>query len=303
MIIKEYAPIVAFTYARLDHTKKMIDSLLANEESAMSDIYIFSDGAKNPSKEGNVNQVREYIHSIAGFKSINIIERDRNWGLGKNLIDGISRIVKEKKRVIVVEDDLVFSRYFLKFMNEALDKYKDVEDVSAISGFVNPVDVELPDTFFLRYFACWGWATWDRAWNLFEEDAVELRKKLIAHGNIREFNIDHSVSYMRMLEDHINGHINSWAIRFYASSFINDKYILYPGKSLTMQNGIDGSGTHSGVGNDYDVEIAQAPIIIKPLDIVVNKRIYKAFCDFYLRIGGWKNRLKRYFLILNLLKS
>lgn len=303
MAEREYAPIAIFTYARLDHTKKMIESLLANEESSKSEVYIFSDGAKKPSVQEDVNKVRDYIRSIEGFKSINVIERENNWGLANNLIDGITKIVKKYKRVIVIEDDLILSKYFLKFMNDALDMYADVEEVSAISGFVNPVKRELPNTFFLKYFACWGWATWERAWNLFETDSVLLKEKLLDHGNIREFNIDHSVSYMRMLEDQINGRINSWAIRFYASSFVNDKYILFPGESLTMQNGMDGSGTHSGRVNSYAVELAQTPINIITSEVTVNRKVYNAFRDFYIRIGSWKMFVKRYLLILHIKKS
>ena len=299
----KYAPIAVFTYARLDHTKKMMESLLANEESSNSDLYIFSDGAKNTTKQQDVNCVREYLHTIKGFKSVTIIERQKNWGLANNLIDGISQIIKEKKRVIVIEDDLILSKYFLKFMNDALDKYENEDKVSAISGFVNPVKGELPNTFFLKYFACWGWATWERAWSLFEPDAKKLKNELLQHGNIREFNIDHSMSFMRMLEDQIDGRINSWAIRFYASSFVNDKLILFPGKSITMQNGIDGSGTHSGYGTDYDVELANYPINVDSIEISTDKNSYYAFRDFYIKISNWKGRLKRYLLMLKVMKS
>lgn len=299
---KEFAPIAVFTYARLDHTKKMIESLLSNEESAYSDVYIFSDGAKSSSKTEDVKRVRDYLHTIYGFKSVKIIERKENWGLAKNLVDGITTIVKEKKRIIVLEDDLILSRYFLRFMNEALEVYEKDEKVSAISGFVNPVNTKLPNTFLLKYFACWGWATWDRAWNMYNPDGKSLKADLIKQGKIREFNIDHSISFLRMLENQINGINNSWAILFYASSFVNDKYILFPGRSLTKQNGIDGSGTHSGVGNDYDVELADAPIVLDR-NTKYNRKIYYSYRDFYLKVGGRKAILKRLLLIFKLMKS
>ena len=297
-----YAPIVVFTYVRLDHTKKMMESLLANKEAPKSELYVFSDGEKKAENKCDVENVRKYLHSISGFKKITIIERKNNWGLANNLIDGITTVIRKHKRIIVVEDDLVLSPFFLKFMNETLNIYENEKNVSAISGFVNPVYKPLSETFFLSYFACWGWATWERSWNIFNQDSKQLMRELEKYGNLREFNIDHSVSFYRMLEYQVKGNINSWAIRFYVSSFVNSKLILFPCQSLTKHNGIDGSGPHSGVTNNYEVELASTPIKTDKIDIKVNREAYYAYRDFYLRIGGWKSHVKRLLRIMGLLK-
>ena len=102
----QYAPIVLFTYARADHTRQAVESLLHNKEAAASDLYIFSDGPKNESKAQAVKENREYIHTIQGFKSIHIVEREKNWGLANSLIAGITDVINQHGRVIVVEDDL-----------------------------------------------------------------------------------------------------------------------------------------------------------------------------------------------------
>ena len=183
----KFAPIALFTYNRADHTQSAVESLLRNTEASQSDLFVFSDGPKNETKIEGVKQNREYIHTITGFKSVTIVERESNWGLSKSLIAGITELTDKYGRVIVVEDDLIVSPYFLKYMNDALEKYKDDDRVASISAFLNPTDTQTSETFFLRYFACWGWATWKRAWQLFNPDSRELLKRIRWKTN--EFNI------------------------------------------------------------------------------------------------------------------
>lgn len=152
-----YAPIALFTYNRADHTQRAVESLLKNAEAKFSDLFIFSDGPKTPEKKAGVEENRKYIHTISGFKSISIIEREKNWGLANSLIAGITEVINKYGKVIVVEDDLILSPYFLQFMNEGLEKYKDDDRVGTITGFVPPIKDKLPETFFLKYFQCWGW--------------------------------------------------------------------------------------------------------------------------------------------------
>ena len=173
-----YAPIALFTYNRADKTQRVVESLLKNAEAKFSDLFIFSDGPKTPEKKAGVEENRKYIHTISGFNSVHIIEREKNWGLANSLIAGITEVINKYGKVIVVEDDLILSPYFLQFMNEGLEKYKDDDRVGTITGFVPPIKDKLPETFFLKYFQCWGWATWKRAWDLLEGDARSLLEGL-----------------------------------------------------------------------------------------------------------------------------
>ena len=295
----QYAPIALFTYNRADHTKQAVESLLKNAEAKDSDLFIFSDGPKNEKAVEGVKKNREYLQSLKNdndtltlryadatktpfFRSVTIIEREKNWGLANSLIAGITEIVNKYGRVIVVEDDLILSPYFLQFMNEALEKYKDEDRISAICSFTNPVMEPLPQTFFLRYFACWGWATWKRGWDLFEKDSRKLLWRLRNTWRVDEFNIDNSYNFYNMLYCQMLGEIDSWAIRFYASSFVNNKLILYPGKSLCAQTGIDGSGTHAGSVNNMQVEMTTTPIIIpEGIKVENHKDAYGVYSRFY----------------------
>ena len=277
-----YAPIALFTYNRADHTRQAVESLLRNAEAKDTDLFIFSDGPKNEKAAEGVKANREFVRTITGFKSITIIEREKNWGLSKNLIEGITKINNEFGRVIVVEDDLVVSPFFLRYMNDGLEKYEHDERVASISAFLNPIDGDIPNTFFLRYFACWGWATWKRAWDLLNTDSRDLLKKLRWKKN--DFNIGGTGPFYGILYCDKVELNDSWAVRFYASCFLAGKLHLFPNKTMAIQTGMDGSGTHSKAGerNPYqNMTISNTPVNLGDIRVEENKMMYEAFSLFY----------------------
>ena len=276
----QYAPIALFTYNRADHTHQAVESLLRNAEAKDTDLFIFSDGPKNEKATEGVKANREFIRTITGFKSITIIEREKNWGLAKNLIEGITKINDEFGRVIVVEDDLVLSPFFLRYMNDGLERYEHDERVASISAFLNPVDGDIPNTFFLRYFACWGWATWKRAWDLLNNDSRDLLKKLRWKKN--DFNIGGTGPFYGILYCDKVGLNDSWAVRFYASCFLANKLHLFPYQTMAIQSGMDGTGTHSGISSTYsNMKLSQVPILLSDIPVMENQLMYQAFSRFY----------------------
>ena len=244
------APIALFVYNRIDHLKKTIKSLKKNKLSIKSDLIIFSDYAKNNENIKNILEVRKYIKKLKGFKKIKIYERDKNFGLSKNIISGVSIVLKKYKNIIVIEDDLILDKFFLDFMNDGLKLFKKEKKIASIHGYIYPTNLNshIPDYFFLKGADCWGWATWKRSWNLFEKNGNKL-KYLIDNQNLKkEFNFNGSYDYYKMLVNQIEGKNDSWAIRWYASAFLQQMYTLYPKKTFVKNIGTDGSGTH-GTGN------------------------------------------------------
>ena len=275
-LIMTYAPIALFTYNRADKTQRVVESLLQNVEAKDSELFIFSDGPKTEAKKTGVEENRKFIHTIKGFKSITIVEREKNWGLANSLIAGITDVINRYGRVIVVEDDLILSPYFLKFMNDGLEKYKDDDRVTSISGFIPKVDEELPETFFLRFFHCWGWATWDRAWKLLNNDVKYLLRKL--RFKTYDFGLDGSIGSYGILYCQKIGLVDSWYIRLYASFYLNGKLTLFPGKTMVRNGGLDGSGTHCDMIEDSTclVQVGMKPIPCH--DIVVKENVDARKC-------------------------
>ena len=240
------APIVLFVYNRPVHTRKTVEALKCNELANESKLYIYSDAAIDDSAVEKVNEVREYIKHITGFKQIYIIEREKNWGLANSIIDGVTTVVKKYGKIIVLEDDLVTSPYFLRFMNDGLTLYQDEPNVASVHGYIYPlINTEnLTNTFFIKGADCWGWATWDRAWEKFEEDGNKLLIEIKKRKLVNEADFNGSFRYTLMLKDQIMGKNNSWAVRWYFSTFLRDMLTLYPVQSFVKNIGHDNSGIH-----------------------------------------------------------
>lgn len=267
------APITLFVYNRLDHTKKTIEALQKNELASDSDLIIFSDAAKNEADVDNVRILREYLKTVDGFKSVKIIERSKNFGLAESIINGVTEIVNQYGKIIVLEDDLVTSPYFLKYMNEALDMYENEDSVYSVHGYIYPMKGNLPETYFSKEINCWGWGTWQRAWDLLELNGARLLEEIRQKKLIKKFDLNYSYHYSLILKEQVYGINNSWAIRWYASAFLANKLGLHPGKSLIKNIGFDNSGTNTGKIKIFNSSITEKPINVSRIVIEDN---YKA---------------------------
>jgi len=246
--MRKLSPIILFVYNRPWHTEQTVEALKKNELAGESDLFIFSDGPKVENDE-NVKKVREYIKTINGFNSVTIIEREKNLGLANSVIAGVTEIVNKFGKVIVLEDDLVTSKYFLKFMNEALDFFKDRNDVFSISGHSYPPSImKIPHSYkhdiYLSYrFGSWGWATWKDRWNKVDWEIKDYEQFKKDNKMKADFNRGGS-DMSDMLISQMEGKIDSWAIRFDYAHFKNYCYNIRPVKSLVHNIGFDGSGVH-----------------------------------------------------------
>lgn len=259
----DLAPVAIFAYERLDHLKKTVNALVLNDLAADTNVFIFSDGAKLHN-QNKISEVRSYLKTIKGFSSVNIIEREKNYGLSENIINGVNFILEKYEKIIVLEDDLVTSKNFLKFMNDALKFYAAHDNVSCISGYIYPIK-GLKSDFFIKGADCWGWGTWKKNWRYFVEDGRDLLLKL-TERKLFSTPFDKAWNYDRMLLDQISGKNSSWAIRWYYSSVLNDQLCFYPRKTLVRNIGNDGSGTHS-IDTDMFNSDLQDEYIFNPVSV------------------------------------
>ena len=264
---RSLAPIAVFAYNRPDHLRRCVEALSKNRLAQYSDLFIFLDGAKQPSHAANVAEVRRVARDVYGFANITLIAQPDNLGLASSIMSGVSRLTHEFGKVIVVEDDLLVSPHFLQFINDALDRYADDDRVASIQAYMFPVHVPLPPTFFLKDPGCWGWATWKRGWALFESDGSRLKREIERRGAKRKFNYDGQYDYFGMLADQVIGRNDSWAVRWYASVFLSDKLVLCSGKSLVNNIGQDGSGTHDGVTSQFAVQLSEYPVEVNEIPV------------------------------------
>lgn len=241
------APIVLFVYNRPEHTRRTLEALMKSNLASESTLYIFADGPKQDPTATDaqaIKDVRDLVLKEQWCKNVKIIERKSNLGLAQNVIEGVSVIIKEYGKVIVLEDDIIVGKGFLKFMNESLEYYSDKDEVFGVSGFTYPSNTPiLKSSYFLPIASSWSYGTWVNRWESVNFNAKQLLSQFASRRRIKELNFG-GYPFYEMLKDNVEGKNNSWAICFYTSMFLKGSYFLYPNESLVANIGFDNSGTH-----------------------------------------------------------
>ena len=291
------APIAVFAYKRPGHLSKTLAALAQNAEAAQSHLTIFCDGAKSERDLALVDATRAVAGVVRGFASVTVVARPANLGLAESITAGVTDMLQRAERVIVFEDDLITSRYCLDYVNRALDRYAGVPEVASVGCYVFPVAASLHESFFLRVTDCFGWATWRDRWQSYEPDAGVLLAGIERRGMAQEFDLDGAYPYMRMLRDCLEHKNSSWAVRWYASQFLLGRLCVYPGQSMTMNIGMDGSGVHSGDTRAYDIVLADCPVRHFPEGVEEDREAFAATATFLRGViadnGRWPTRIRR----------
>jgi hypothetical protein len=276
------SPIALFAYRRPVHLKRTLETLRANPEAAQTELFVFCDNARDASAADGVDDVRKLLQGDLGFAATHVVLRDSNYGLAHNITEGVSQVLAIRETVIVVEDDIAVSPFFLCFMNEALGCYRDNPIVGSISGYCYPVTDPVPETYFIRGADCWGWATWRDRWSAYNPDGPALLKELRARNLCHAFDFDGAMGFVQMLDEQIAGLNDSWAVRWHASCFLRDLLILYPGRALAHNIGQDGTGTHSRAQDDaLNVALSPSPVTVGGIAVEESALARQAICKFF----------------------
>ena len=275
------APVALFAWRRPGHLSRTLNALVENEVAVDTDLHIFVDGPRSQDDVPRINEVIRVAERAEGFRSLCLEISRKNHGLSRSLTAGITKILEADDQVIVLEDDIKVGRCFLDFMNDALRLYAEDNCVASIHGHVYPHAGELPDTFFIRGTDCWGWGTWRRAWQVFEPDGVRLLHQLRERDMIRVLDFEGTAPFEEMLIDQIEGRNDSWAVRWYASTLLNDMLTLYPNRPMALNIGEDGSGTHRGSSSAYQQQLSHGAVRVERIPIVESQEGREAFRQFF----------------------
>lgn len=259
-----YAPIILFVYNRIDLFLKVYDALRQCSDVEKSDLFIFSDGPKNDDSKQDVENLREQLKKVSddsSFHKTTIIESVVNKGLASSIIDGVSQVISEYGRAIVLEDDCIPSKYFIQYMNSALDYYDDDKTIGSIAGYAEVIDLPddyAEDVYLARRSCSWGWGTWIDRWNAVDWNLDEVSKIFRNPRMIHRLNENGSDRLMRLYRQS-KRNAQSWSIRFGACHILRNWYVICPRYSYIYNIGDDGSGIHtkSGeIGQQYDLSLA-----------------------------------------------
>ncbi|MDA3890644.1 MAG: FkbM family methyltransferase [Salinivirgaceae bacterium] len=288
-----------------------MQALKKNEISKDSIIYIFSDGCKKINDQVQANRVIEVRNLIRKFeigKQKVIVTNKENKGLADSIIGGVTMVLNKHGKAIVLEDDIVVSSTFLEFMNIGLNLYANDDNVFHINGYTEPLKAIKREPFFSNVSFCWGWATWQRAWKKLILDPEILKKEILDSPKRKyHFDIEGSSTFSKQIEQNISGEINTWAVKWYSTVFLNKGLCLHPIVNLANNIGKDGTGVHhtKPVGFVWkNIVSMDAPIESKKIPLKESKQARNAMRKFYTQKQGvsiiknllstsLKNKIKR----------
>lgn len=293
------APVVVFGFNRPDVFGETIRALKNNSLATDTNLYIFIDGPRNEEDVPKVGDVAKIAHAVTGFKSVTVNASPVNKGLANSIISGVTEIIEQYGRVIVVEDDLIVAPSFLTYMNQFLDKYKHDYRIFQISGFgvkIKPPTDYNYDIYMHIRAQSWTWGTWKDRWETVDwkvSDFIELSRD---KKRQRAFNKGGS-DLFGMLKGYMNGVNNSWYIRFNYSMFKQKKYAIVPVKSLVLNEGFGAEATHCNTYNRYKVDFQgeEKKYFTSPSTIEPDIRLYQQAVKY------WSIRYRIYGKIMTLI--
>lgn len=301
-----YAPVAVFAYNRLDKIQKCISALEKCELVEKTTLYIFADGYKGEKDKAAVEDVHKWIkeYSASCFKDVNLVLKEHNCGLANSIISGVTELIDKYGRAIVVEDDLIVSPQFFRYMNEGLDFYQHDDRIWAMASYGYDLKSlrEYKHDIYVGYRASsWGWATWKDRWETVDwevkdyeklQQSLEMQKKFCRGGG----------DLYPMLQRQMRGESDSWAIRWNYAASMQDKLTVYPKVGLVSNDGFDGSGTHSGLHAPDAIveEMNQKSFDVKFENVELDRKITKEF--YLLHTDTFLKKVKRNASIKDIIK-
>ena len=259
-----YAPVILFVYNRKNNFLRTYEALKKCTGADHSDLFIFSDGPKDEKTKPIVDDLRKELKQISldsPFHKTTIIESDVNKGLASSIIDGVTKVITEYGRAIVLEDDCLPSEFFLNYMNVALDYFADNKTIGSISGCAEVIDIPkdyTADIYLTRRSCSWGWGTWSDRWAKVDWSLSKGSKIFKSPKLIHQFNEAGTDRFLRLYRQ-LKKDTQSWSIRFGAQHILDEWFVVYPRYSYIYNIGDDGLGVHTKqneIGPQYDLSLA-----------------------------------------------
>lgn len=297
----DYAPVAMFVYNRDDHFNQTYSALSKCPEAKDTVLYVFSDGAKNENAKEAVERVRASVRNVSAdgdFKEVNLIESATNQGLAKSIINGVTKVLSEYGKIIVIEDDCVASPFLLKFLNRGLDYYCDDKSVGALAGYTP--QIEFPDNYVSDVFAAYRscsccWATWNDRWIGVDWELSHFKEFVTTSENVKRMNSNGKDRLIRLYRQ-TKGNGSSWSVRFGAHLIKNNMMTVYPRYSYISNIGCDETGVHSKAEDAEKMRVDLSKAIENPKfeKVTINREVQKVFKKHYS--GGLISDIKRFLL-------
>tara|TARA_B100001741_G_scaffold163105_1_gene134821 strand:- start:3025 stop:3975 length:951 start_codon:yes stop_codon:yes gene_type:complete len=283
----QLSPITIFGYDRPNHLNNLLESLTKNSESKDSIVYFYIDGLNKNTDKSNYDKTIEVANKNWEFGEKKIIVRDKNLGCRDNIISGITEVLDRHKKIIVIEDDLVVSPYFLDYMNNSLSTYEKNKNIWHINGWSHPKSFFGKSGTAVSYIMSpWGWGTWGDRWKIFMNGNYHNKNLIsdMSKSKVKKFNISNLYDFENIIVKHQQNEGSIWDAYWYQGMFLNNGLSIFPTRSHIQNFGFDGTGLHCGENDEFNTKLNQSRTINYSKKIKVHNFYELSFKNFYRKI-------------------
>ncbi len=252
-------PVVFCTFNRYKSTIKVFSKI---KQAKPQRLYLVSDAAREykAGEAKEVSRIRGDIESSVDWECDLIkIYADHNMGCAKRISSALDYVFEREERAIILEDDCYPVDTFFEYCEILLEKYKDDDRIISIGGtkVIGCPVKEDTDYFFSRVFCCWGWATWRRAWKLFDYDMADFSNEIATKKKLIKDTLHNRSAYWAFMSRwrllYSSERKYSWAYIFQYHSIINEKLTILPVFNLIENIGFGDGATNTSFSLDYYV--------------------------------------------------
>lgn len=242
-------PVVLCVFKRLETTKQVFKKI---REARPHKLYVISDAPRKeqPQEAEQVIKVRQYVEENIDWDCEFVKNyAESNMGCGKRLSSGLTWVFEREEQAIILEDDCVPDNTFFKYCEEMLTKYKNDERILLVSGN-NPIAHLYPtqdDYLFSKVPFIWGWATWRRAWKLYDYNIKSwsqnrnnpiFKKYIPVKKAYWLYTSEFEVLYSGKFDD-------TWSYQLMYTGLLNSMFGILPSKSHVFNIGFMEESTHT----------------------------------------------------------
>ena len=271
---------VLCTYNRPEHTAQVVDALRWHQ---VENLYVFCDSGKDEHAAEQVRRVHSVVATIDWGLPVVELNKDANRGLAASIVHAVDTALKSHDSVIVLEDDTVPAAYFFDYMHECLNRYYKRTDIMGMSGYTIPIpkvlrDAHPWDVYFHPRIGSWGWATWRRAWALYERDVSAAYYRALEAGiDLNQGGCD----VPHMIQQRMQGKLDAWTGGWLLATYLQRAYYVYPMVSHIQNIGMDGTGVHCSTTERFKTLQETVEPTRYPDSVILNDAIRMYFRTFY----------------------
>ena len=238
-------PVALLIFNRSELTEKVFRAIA---EAKPAKLLVVADGPRFPEEEKMCAAARAVVEKIDWDCTLLTNFSDTNLGCKRRISSGLDWIFSEVEEAIILEDDCLPNQSFFKFCELMLARYRDDERIMMISGdnFLLQSPEVAESYFFSRYFAIWGWATWRRAWKMYDLEMKDWKDVRIINALSAYYPQYYMQTYVTSIFDKAaNNEVDTWDIQWLYSCLVNNGLAVMPKVNLVSNIGI--TGVHSAI--------------------------------------------------------